>query len=193
MINHLEKAKEPIVSFGQGCEGEPLLEADLIAESVKEVRSRVKRGTININTNGSFPKRIEALSRSGVDSFRISLNSPEERFYNIYFKPKNYKFLDVVKSIRIAKQYGKFVALNLFIFPGFSDSRQQIDKLLIFLRKNDIDMIQWRNLNIDPGYYIRKISDSSLKPTGVLTLLEAVKREFPRIKTGYFNLAKESF
>jgi pyruvate-formate lyase-activating enzyme len=193
MISHLEKAKEPIVSFGQGCEGEPLLEADLIAESVKEVRSRVKRGTININTNGSFPKRIEALSRSGVDSFRISLNSPEERFYNIYFKPKNYKFLDVVKSIRIAKQYGKFVALNLFIFPGFSDSRQQIDKLLIFLRKNDIDMIQWRNLNIDPGYYIRKISDSSLKPTGVLTLLEAVKREFPRIKTGYFNLAKESF
>ncbi|MCF7895623.1 MAG: radical SAM protein, partial [Candidatus Omnitrophica bacterium] len=88
---------------------------------------------------------------------------------------------------------GKFVALNLFIFPGFSDSKQQIDKLLSFLRKNDIDMIQWRNLNIDPSYYIGKISDSSLKPAGVTALLGAVRRNFPGIKTGYFNLPKESF
>jgi pyruvate-formate lyase-activating enzyme len=193
MENHLKKAKEPIVSFGQGCEGEPLLEADLIAESVKKVRQKTKRGTINVNTNGSIPDKIRDLCKAGVDSFRISLNSPEEKFYNIYFRPKNYRFPDVLKSIKIAKKYDKFVSLNLFIFPGFSDSKQQIDKLIKFLKKNKIDMIQWRNLNIDPGYYIRKISSNNLKPTGVLNLVGAIDKNFPKIKKGYFNLPKENF
>lgn len=40
ILNHLKEAKEPIVSFGQGCEGEPLLEADLIAKSIHLVRKK---------------------------------------------------------------------------------------------------------------------------------------------------------
>lgn len=193
MVNHLKQAKGAIVSFGQGCEGEPLLETDLIAESIKQIRKEVKRGTININTNGSYPDKIEQLCQAGVDSFRISLNSPEEKFYNLYFRPKNYCFLDVTKSIKIANKYNKFVSLNLFIFPGFSDSKQQINKLIKFLRKNKIDMIQWRNLNIDPVDYISKVSKYDLKPKGVLNLINIVKSNFPEIKTGYFNVSKENF
>ncbi|MCF7874207.1 MAG: radical SAM protein [Candidatus Omnitrophica bacterium] len=193
MENHLKKAKEPIVSFGQGCEGEPLLETDLIAESVKKVRQKTKRGTININTNGSIPEKIKDLCKTGVDSFRISLNSPEEKFYNIYFRPKNYSFSDVLKSIKIIKEQKKIVSLNLFIFPGFNDSKQQIDKLVKFLKKNKIDMVQWRNLNIDPLHYINKIAKYDLKPTGILNLIDIVKNNFPKIKRGYFNLPKEKF
>ncbi|MCF7873440.1 MAG: radical SAM protein [Candidatus Omnitrophica bacterium] len=193
MSNHLKQAKEAIVSFGQGCEGEPLLEADLIAESIKQVRQKTKRGTININTNGSYPDKIEQLCQAGVDSFRISLNSPEEKFYNLYFRPKNYRFLDVCKSIKVANKYNKFVSLNLFIFPGFSDSRQQIDKLIKFLKKNKIDMIQWRNLNIDPLYYANKIAKYNLNPTGILNLISNISNNFFKIKMGYFNLPKEKF
>lgn len=193
MINHLKVAREAIVSFGQGCEGEPLLESDLIAKSIIRVRERVKRGTININTNASVPKKIERLARAGMDSFRVSLNSPDEKFYNLYFRPKGYKFSDIVKSIAIAKKYKKFVSINLFVFPGFSDSSQQIRSLVRFVKNTGVDMIQWRNLNIDPEYYLKHIPYKKLKPQGVLCLLDTMKKEFPTLKHGYFNLPKERF
>ena len=193
MINHLKVAREAIVSFGQGCEGEPLLESDLIAKSIIKVRESLKRGTININTNASVPKKIETLCRAGMDSFRISLNSTDEKFYNLYFRPRGYKFSDVIKSITIAKKYKKFVSINLFIFPGFSDSSQQIRSLTQFIKDTNIDMIQWRNLNIDPDYYLKHIPHEKLKPQGVLCLLDTIKKEFPSLKHGYFNLPKERF
>jgi len=193
MFNHLRWAKEPIVSFGQGCEGEPLLEEDLITEAIRRVRKKGSRGTINLNTNASRPQAIEKIAKAGADSFRVSLNSPQEKFYNIYFKPKNYTFSDVIKSIEVAKNLGKFISLNLFVFPGFTDSELQIKKLLGFLKKNRIDMIQWRNLNIDPAYYLEKIGKGKLMPVGIKKLLDEVNFNFPKLKTGYFNLPKEKF
>jgi pyruvate-formate lyase-activating enzyme len=193
MISHLKVARQAIVSFGQGCEGEPLLEAKLIADSIYKVRAEVSCGTINMNTNASLPQKIKLLCQAGIDSFRVSLNSPQEKFYNLYFKPKGYKFKDVLKSIDIAKKYRKFVSLNLFVFPGFSDSRGQIKSLIKLVRNKEIDMIQWRNLNIDPDYYSQVIGSKSLKPQGILSLLAAIKSEFPGLKTGYFNLPKEDF
>ena len=193
MGNHLKIAREAIVSFGQGCEGEPLLESNLIAKSIIKVRESIRRGTININTNASIPKKIEMLCQAGVDSFRVSLNSPDEKFYNLYFRPQGYKFSDLVKSIAIAKKYKKFVSINLFVFPGFSDSSQQIKSLARFVKNTGIDMIQLRNLNIDPDYYLKYIPYKKLKPQGVLCLLDTIKKEFPGLKHGYFNLPKENF
>jgi pyruvate-formate lyase-activating enzyme len=193
MINHLKEAKESIVSFGQGCEGEPLLEAELIAKSIYLVRNKIWRGTINMNTNASMPSKIELLCKAGIDSFRISLNSVQEKYYKIYFKPFNYTFKDVVKSIEIAKKYKKFVSINLFIFPGFSDSEEEITALIKFIRTTGIDMIQWRNLNIDPDYYVDNLPCRDLKPKGVSYLIDTIKKEFPHLKTGYFNLPKEKF
>ncbi len=43
-VGHLEKAPEAVVSFGQGCEGEPLTEARLIAASIREIRRRTVAG-----------------------------------------------------------------------------------------------------------------------------------------------------
>jgi len=169
------------------------LEEKLISQSVINVRKKNSRGTININTNASIPKKIKLLCSAGVDSFRVSLNSPSEKFYNLYFNPKNYKFKDVVKSIAIAKRHNKFVAINLFMFPGFSDSDQQINSLKKFIKNNGIDMIQWRNLNIDPVYYLEKMNLKNVRPLGMLFLLEEIKKYFPLLKTGYFNIPREEF
>lgn len=193
MVNHLKVAREAIVSFGQGCEGEPLLESGLIAKSIVRVREKIKRGTININTNASIPQRIEELCRAGIDSFRVSLNSPDEKLYNLYFRPKGYKFADLLRSIAIAKKYKKFVSVNLFTFPGLSDDSTQIRALSRFIRNTGIDMIQWRNLNIDPDYYLKHIPCKSFKPQGILCLVNRIKKEFPGLKHGYFNLPKEQF
>lgn len=193
MINHLRIAKEAIVSFGQGCEGEPLLEADIIAKAITKIRNITRRGTINMNTNASIPKKVELLCKAGIDSFRVSLNSPQEKFYELYFKPCNYKFSDILKSIEIAKKYNKFVSINLFVFPGFSDAQEQIKALTKFISNTGIDMIQWRNLNIDPDRYAKTLSQAKLKPQGVQFLLNAIKNKFPHLKMGYFNLPKEKF
>lgn len=193
MVSHLKTAKEAIASFGQGCEGEPLLEADLIAEAIYKARQNVCRGTINMNTNASMPEKIKLLCQAGMDSFRVSLNSPSKKFYDNYFKPIRYKFSDVLKSIEIMKKYKKFVSINLFIFPGFSDSEQEVKSLIKFIDKTGIDMIQWRNLNIDTNYFLARTPHKNLRPQGVLSLIEVIKKRFPKLKHGYFNLPKEQF
>lgn len=193
MVNHLKEAKEPIVSFGQGCEGEPILETRLIAKAIARVRKVVSRGTINMNTNASVPSYVGELCRAGIDSFRVSISSVQEKFYNLYFRPQGYKFSDILKSIAIAKRYRKFVSVNLLVFPGFTDREDEVKSLLAFIRNTGIDMIQFRNLNIDPFYYIKKLN---LKPTlslGMRRLIREIKRTFPYLKLGYFNLPKEKF
>lgn len=193
MYNHLTHAREAIVSFGQGCEGEPLLEAACIREAVGKIRKNTNCGTINMNTNASIPKKIDLLCKAGIDSFRVSLNSPQEKFYNLYFRPLSYKFRDVLKSIEIAKRHGKFVSVNLFIFPGFSDSKEQVKALLGFIKNTGVDMLQLRNLNIDPDFYCEVLRCKNFSPEGVRSLVNILNKEFPRLKIGYFNLPKEKF
>jgi len=193
MHSHLAYAREAIVSFGQGCEGEPLLEADLIAKAIAKVRQNLSLGTINMNTNASIPSKIDLLCRAGIDSFRVSLNSPQEKFYNLYFRPLHYKFSDVLKSIEIAKKHNKFVSANLFIFPGFSDSKEQVEALLTFVRNTGVDMLQMRNLNIDPDFYFEMLGCKDFSPKGISFLVNILNKKFPRLKIGYFNLPKEKF
>ncbi len=53
-------------------------------------------------------------------------------------------------------------------------------------------MIQWRNLNIDPDYYLHKISFLEAEPSlGMHNLLKKLSNEFPNLKFGYFNPSKE--
>ena len=84
---HLDRVDRAVASFGQGCEGEPLLRAADLAAAVRMVREKTGRGTININTNGSLPDGVKALAAAGIDSIRISLNSPTEEYYTRYHRP----------------------------------------------------------------------------------------------------------
>jgi pyruvate-formate lyase-activating enzyme len=192
-INHLDAARDPLVSFGQGCEGEPLLEAENIAAAITLIRDKTGRGTINMNTNASIPGNVDILCRAGIDSFRVSLNSPTEKFYKLYFKPRGYKFRDCLRSIAVAKKYNKFVSVNLFIFPGFSDRSGEISALIKFIKENGIDMLQCRNLNLDPQLYLDTFPGSKAAPRGIVYLLKAVSAALPKLKIGYFNLPKEEF
>ena len=58
-VPHLEEAPKAVVSFGQGCEGEPLLQSEVIGEAIRAMRQASARGTINLNTNGSLPEAVE--------------------------------------------------------------------------------------------------------------------------------------
>ena len=55
-VGHIERVPDGVVSFGQGCEGEPLLGRDLLPDAMRQIRARTSHGTINVNTNGSLPE-----------------------------------------------------------------------------------------------------------------------------------------
>ncbi|WP_303720297.1 radical SAM protein [Malonomonas rubra] len=191
-VPHLCKAENAIVSFGQGCEGDPILQTDTICNAVKEMRAQTGRGTINFNSNASIPSAIDRLAEAGIDSIRISLNSVQERFYNAYYRPQGYRFDEVIDSIYRAKRNGLFTMLNYLVFPGISDREDEITKLLELIDSAGIDMIQMRNLSIDPLLYWNAMGAEG-SGIGMKKMLDRVKSAFPRIQFGYFNRTKENF
>lgn len=189
---HIEAAREPVVSFGQGCEGEPLLEADVIGQAIRIIRQRTSRGTIHMNTNASSTSRVEALCRYGLDSLRVSLNSAQPEMYARYYRPRGYGFKDVRRSIAIAKRLDKFVSLNYLVMPGFTDREDEFRALRSFVKDTGVDMVQWRNLNYDPLRYFERMEiRRGAKFIGVRPVIEHLRAAFPGLRHGYFNLPKE--
>ncbi len=192
---HTRRVKQSVVSFGQGCEGDPLLAAHVIAPAINQIRSVTHGGTINMNTNGSKPQTLKKLFEAGLDSVRISLNSVRKDCYNAYFRPNGYRFSDVMKSIEIALELGKFVSINYLNCPGFTDAPKELEALTEFLKAHPIGMIQWRNLNFDPMRYwnmMSAVADHG-PPLGMQHILDGIKESFPGLKFGYFNPPKEKF
>lgn len=190
-LPHLEEAKDAIVSFGQGCEGEPLMQWRLLERSIRELRERTDRGTINLNTNGSFPNRVAKLCDVGLNSLRVTLSSPHFKFYKRYHQPKGYTFREVVDSLIQAKEKRIYTSINLLVFPGFTDKEDEVKGLIDLIRKTNLDLIQMRNLNIDPDLYLKEMGGG--EGIGVSKMIEILKREFPRLQFGYFNRTKENF
>lgn len=190
-VPHLKEAEDAIVSFGQGCEGEPLMQWQLLEKSIRKFREETDRGTINLNTNGSLPQKIRRLCEAGLDSLRVTLNSPHAKSYTRYHKPKGYRFEDVVKTLVIAKEQGIYTSINLLVFPGFTDRKGEIEGLIRLIHKTKINLIQMRNLNIDPDLYLREMGEG--EGVGIPRMMEILKGEFPHLQFGYFNRTKETF
>jgi wyosine [tRNA(Phe)-imidazoG37] synthetase (radical SAM superfamily) len=187
-VPHLQTAPFPIVSFGQGCEGEPLLMWETIREAILEIRKHTSRGSININTNGSKPASVKALVDAGLNSIRVSMNSARANIYEAYYRPNNYSFEDIVESLRVVKAGGGWTSINYFVFPGMTDSEEEYQALRKLISGTGLDMIQWRNFNIDPDWYLGKIGCTETgMALGVKNLMELLREEFPKLKFGYFN------
>lgn len=187
-VPHLMNAPFPIVSFGQGCEGEPLLMWETIKEAIIEIRKHTDKGSININTNGSNPKAVAALAKVGLDSIRVSLNSAREHIYTAYYRPNNYQFADIIESLKVMSAAGKWTSINYFVFPGMTDCEEEYEALRKLIRETNLKMIQWRNFNIDPDWYLGKINVIETDELmGIKQMMELIREEFPDLKFGYYN------
>jgi len=191
MVPHLEKAERAIASFGQGCEGEPLVNPPLLMEAVLLIRARTRRGTLHLNTNASKPGAVRELVKAGLDSIRVSLCSARRDLYDAYTRPAGYTFGDVMESIRVAKEGGAFVSLNYFVFPGVTDQPAEIEALLKLIRKHPVDFIQMRNMNMDPDQYLRVVGRPKGPGLGIDRMMEEVHRAHPKVRFGYYNPPKE--
>jgi wyosine [tRNA(Phe)-imidazoG37] synthetase (radical SAM superfamily) len=193
-VPHLQTAPFPIISFGQGCEGEPLLMWPTIEKAIIEIRKHTLRGSININTNGSKPDAVKRLCEAGLDSIRVSTNSALEALYNPYYRPNNYRFEDIIESLKIVNSFGGWTSLNYFVFPGMTDSIAEYEALRTLIKTTNLKMIQWRNFNIDPDWYLQKIGmTESGECIGVNQMIRLIREEFPDLKFGYFNPPSERF
>ena len=184
-IAHLKQAEEPMVSFGQGCEGEPSLAWPQICESIKLIRAATDRGLININTNAGNTKAIAAILDAGIDSMRVSLFSGIAEDYAAYHRPRDYTLEDVCASLRLAQQHQVPVAFNLLTYPGFTDDMRQIEAVADLIERYDIAQVQLRNLNCDP----RLMNDfcHGCKPIGIKEMVRLLEQRFPRLSIGSYS------
>lgn len=188
-VPHLEQADDAIVSFGQGCEGEPLLQFRRIEQAIRAMRTRTTQGVININTNASRPRWLQKLYDAGLDTIRVSTISGHPETYNAYYRPLGYTFEDVKESLKGAREAGVYSSINLLSFPGMIDREREVEALLAFVRETGVRLIQLRNLNIDPEVLLPRMPDleSMGRALGMVALIEILKRELPTVEIGNFT------
>jgi pyruvate-formate lyase-activating enzyme len=189
---HLASARgRTMVSFGQGCEGEPLLRWKEIARSIRLMREATPRGSINANTNGSLPRALGALADAGLDAVRISTNAASADLYQAYYRPSGYAFGDVVRSMRLAKEKGLYLAVNLLTFPGVTDREEEVERLCRLIADVGADQVQTRPLAMDPDVYWAIARDRGGRgpALGVRALVAALRRARPGLVVGNFARA----
>ncbi len=59
------------------------------------------------------------------------------------------------------------------------------------VKTTNIDLIQMRNLNIDPDLYLKYMGRG--EGIGIPKMIDILRREFPSLRFGYFNRTKEKF
>ena len=193
---HLNTSPDAIISFGQGCEGEPLLQARLIEKSIEAIRQRTSSGVININTNASSPRALARLYAAGLDMLRASTISARPGTYAAYYRPIGYSLQEVKQSLQLARDAGVFASINLLCYPGLTDAESEVTALLEFLRETGVRMVQLRNLTIDPEV-LRDRMPPQLRPgspdlgplLGMHSLIKMLHREMPDLVVGNFSRA----
>lgn len=184
-IFHLSHAEDAIVSFGQGCEGEPSLQAENICAAIEKIRATTDRGQININTNAGFTSGIRKIVDAGLNSMRVSIISADAENYQRYYRAA-YKLDDVKASIDYALKKNVHVSLNMLYMPGFNDRQSEFAAWKKFLTELPVQMIQVRNLNYDPDEFFA-IMPHDEKFLGTKNFLHELQKNFPRLTIGSFS------
>jgi hypothetical protein len=171
-VPHLRQASNPIVSFGQGCEGEPLLRARLIGRAIEAIRRETPRGQIHINTNGSDARALQHLVDAGLDSVRVSIFSAIERNHVAYYGPRNYDLEDMESSLRLAHRQGLHTSVNLLTYPGFTDCPAEVEELIGFFCRGEVQVVQMRTLNMDRELLREKVGFPAEEGLGIQVAME---------------------
>lgn len=181
------KEEERIISFGQGCEGEPSTQAPLIIEAIRKVRAVTSKGYININTNAGLTDHIRAIVDAGLDLMRVSTISALDEHYNVYYKPRGYSLQNVEKSLIYAGQHGVYTSINYLVFPGVTDREEEIEAMIQFVKRTGLKLIQLRNLNIDPESYLSLIPKAKGNTYGMKQMIDIYKQEVPDVVIGSYT------
>ena len=135
-----------------------------------------------------MPQAVKALCEAGLDSIRVSTNSAQKSLYTKYYRPNNYVFEDIIESLKVVDRYGGWSSINYFVFPGITDSVEEYEALRELISSTNLKMIQWRNFNIDPDWYLGRMGIvQESEKIGIRQMMQLLREEFPELKFGYFN------
>ena len=183
---HLESPDATLISFGQGCEGEPLLAARQLADAIRRVRARTDRGVIHLNTNASLPAQLRRLIDAGLQSIRVSTISAIARTYEAYYRPDGYRWADVRRSLHLVAEHGIALNINLLVLPGLTDRPDEVDAFVALLRELPGGVVQLRNLNADPRRALAVFGPARAL-LGIRRAIERYGREAPHFALGSFT------
>ena len=191
MLEHLQ-TPDSIISFGQGCEGEPSTQAPSIIEAIKRVRAVTDMGYINMNTNAGLTDHIRGIVDAGLDLIRVSTISALDEHYNAYYKPRGYTLANVEKSLKYATDKGVLSSINYLVFPGVTDREEEVEAMLGFAKRTGLKLIQLRNLNIDPESYLSLIPAPRGEIIGMKQMIEIFQQELPEVAIGSYTHTPDS-
>ncbi len=180
-VRHLTEGGT-MVSFGQGCEGDPLNRARPLVAAIKLIRERTDRGVININTNGWNYRGLEEMCKVGLGRIRVSLFSAHPAGYDGYYRPRGYSIANVEESMRVARRYGLTVAVNLLVFPGYIDCTGETEALIDLLARTDANEVQLRTLNIDREMLAEAVPAPLGAEQGIASFIATLRRRLPRVR-----------
>ncbi|MGO0063709.1 radical SAM protein [Brevibacillus fluminis] len=186
MLHHLQ-TPESIISFGQGCEGEPSTMASIIVPAMRRVRAQTDMGFININTNAGLTDHIKGIVDAGLDLMRISIISAIDEHYNAYYRPRGYTLENIARSAEYAASKGVYTSINYLCFPGVFDREEEMEAMINFIKRTGIKLIQMRNLNIDPESYLAMIPKAQGEVFGMKQAIEIYQEELPDVIIGSFT------
>jgi pyruvate-formate lyase-activating enzyme len=183
---HLGGEDAHLVSFGQGCEGEPLTRDDALAEATARIRRMHPDATIHVNTNGSSPTALRRLIDAGCNSVRISAISFTDAVFRAYYRPAGYTLDEVRECGRMMRAAGGQVCLNLLTFPGVTDAPDELDRTVAACRDMDVQQVQWRSLNVDHDWLVR-VLPAMEDGLGMRAALDRFRRDLPGVEHGNFT------
>ena len=187
---HLAGDDGAIVSFGQGCEGEPLTRGEALVRATRAIRRRFPSATIHVNTNGSAPAVLRRMIAAGCNSVRISAISFTDTVFRAYYRPVGYTLDDVVECGRVIREAGGQVCLNLLTFPGVTDAPDELERTVQACREMGVHQVQWRSLNVDHDWLVEVLSRRDALPPLGIGMDEAYRQlhaELPGVAHGNFT------
>ena len=76
---------------------------------------------------------------------------------------------------------------NLLTFPGLTDLPEEAEALVKFIREYDVNMVQFRNLNIDPELLGSRVSLADREVLGINGLIVLLQDKVPGLLIGNYS------
>jgi hypothetical protein len=189
-LQHLLHAPNALVNLDISEE----VNLDAVSNLIQSIRQQTFRGMIQINASAPDPRSIKKWCEAGLDSIRLTLNSAQGNYYNLFHEPQESRFDDIVESFKIARYFHRRAVLNYEIFPGLTDHPAEIDALIKLVRELKIETIQLHNLKIDPEWYMDELQLLNLtrKQIGIQNWFTHLQKTFPAIQIGYYDRSPET-
>ena len=186
-VYHLGGAQARIVSFGQGCEGEPLTRPDALGEATAIIRGRFPEATVHVNTNGSSPDALRRLIGAGCNSVRVSAISFTDDVFRAYYRPAGYGLDEVVECGRLMRVAGGQVCLNLLTVPGLTDAPEELERTVRACRDMGVHQVQWRSLNVDHDWLLAVLPETMGEGIGMRAAVGRLRAALPGLRHGNFT------